>query len=67
MKGKSYKLKRMQTWDETHKGKGKLAILAGMDPSKAVPMALVMQKEFQNNDPDAAKLFFAPPSGWVEE
>lgn len=67
MKGKSHKLKRIPTWDETHKGKGKLAILKGMNPAAMEPMAITMAKEFQNNDPDAAKLFFAPPSGWVEE
>lgn len=68
-KGKSHKLPRMKTFDELMKGKkqGKPAILLGMNPAEMEPMAITMAKEFQNNDPDAAKLYFAPPSGWVEE
>lgn len=66
-KGKSHKLKRMKTFDELMKGKkpGRPAILYGMDPSKAVPMAITMQRNFMNNDPDAAKLYFHAPSSWV--
>ncbi len=66
-KGKSFKVKRMPTFDQLMKGKrpGKPAILKGMDPSKMEPMAITMQKNFMNNDPDAAKCYLYAPSSWV--
>lgn len=68
-KGKSHKLSRMKTFDELMKGKkpGKPAILLGMDPSKAVPMAITMQENFMGNDLDATKCYLYAPSSWTEE